>query len=299
MKKKPHHTHVVEEAHEEDQEEDGEEAENEEEGLSPVEEELEEDAMGSDEDDEAEEIEDDELKEAFAAGWKEKQKTAFARKNRGWKQTDNKENKGIDGQKSLDARKKVTTCSSCGKLGHWRRDSTCPNVQNGRDAPHKKAASVHFTYMVGGRWCSACGESLSTKANYCSNCGSVAEEEPPDARMSSGKRLTDFQECEDGGFDLAGEEEPEPFTYPVLRNQVLAAAMKAKYEYNWHKKNSYMLRQEPVPLAGAQRNHGSPEEGPRRHGYEAGRMEGVSALGARSSGSQAPVVPSKDKPNVF
>jgi hypothetical protein len=109
MKKKPHHTHVAEEAHEEDQEEGGEEAENEEEGLSPVEEELEEDAMESDEDDEAEEIEDDELKEAFAAGWKEnKQKTAFARKNRGWKQTDNKENKGIDGQKSLDARKKVT-----------------------------------------------------------------------------------------------------------------------------------------------------------------------------------------------
>ena len=38
------------------------------------------------------------------------------------------------------------------------------------------------------------------------------------------------------------------------------------------------------------------EEEARYHGYETGRMEGISAPGARSSGSQAPVAPSKDKP---
>ena len=112
-KKKPHHTHVAEEAHGDEAEERGDEEEQEEEGLSPVEEEdRADDAVASEEDDEADEMEDEELKEAFAAGWKAKQKTAFARKNRGWK-SDNKENKGHDGQKSLDARKKVTTCSSC------------------------------------------------------------------------------------------------------------------------------------------------------------------------------------------
>lgn len=189
---------------------------------------------------------------------------------------------------------------------------------------------MHFTYMVGGRWCPACGESLSTKANYCSNCGSVAEEEPPDARMSSGKRLTDFQECEDGGFYLVGEEEPEPFTYPVLRDQVLAAAkMKAKAKPSQKERVSLPAREVlaalpsmskeekrrlQLQLAQEEQLYAStrasaigwsteepwiPEEGPRHHGYEAGRMEGVSAMGARSSGSQAPVVPSKDKPKVF
>ena len=40
-------------------------------------------------------------------------------------------------------------------------------------------------------------------------------------------------------------------------------------------------------------------EGLQHHGYEAGRMEGVSVTGARGSGSQAPVAPSKDKSKVL
>ena len=96
-----------------------------------------------------EDVDEEELKEVFAAGWKAKQKTAEVRKSRGWKKPDQRGAKG--GSQSTDARKKVTTCASCGKVGHWKGDAECPNVQSGQDPPHqKKVNEVHFTFMVGG-----------------------------------------------------------------------------------------------------------------------------------------------------
>ena len=67
------------------------------------------------------EMEEGELKEAFAAGWKAKQKVADFKKQRGWKATDKKGEKGASST-TIDARKKATTCSSCGRQGHWRGD---------------------------------------------------------------------------------------------------------------------------------------------------------------------------------
>ena len=68
------------------------------------------------------EMEEGELKEDFAAGWKAKQKVADLKKNRGWKTTDKK---GECGQQTIDARKKATTSSS---ISHTRRPqwSTTP-----------------------------------------------------------------------------------------------------------------------------------------------------------------------------
>ena len=80
------------------------------------------------------EIDEEELKEVFAAGWKAKQKTSEVRKSRGWRPA--AKSGGQD--QSTDARKRVTTCSSCGLVGHWKGDAECPNVKSGQDPPHTR-----------------------------------------------------------------------------------------------------------------------------------------------------------------
>lgn len=146
VKKRMHGTHTADQ--EEVDAEASMEPEDEEDDELPPDPLEEEEMPDDDEDNETTdgELEDGELKEAFAAGWKAKQKVADIKKNRGWKQ-----NKKGDKGASIDARKKATTCSSCGKTGHWRGDPECANVINGRDQPHKKgkASTVHFTFMVG------------------------------------------------------------------------------------------------------------------------------------------------------
>lgn len=85
---------------------------------------------------EDDELETEELKEVFAAGWKAKQKMAEVRKHRGWKPAGGGKGQAEKGAgRSVDLKKKTSTCSSCGKLGHWKGDSCCPNVLSGRDQP--------------------------------------------------------------------------------------------------------------------------------------------------------------------
>ena len=100
-------------------------------------------------DEEVDEIDQQALQEAFAAGWKAKNKTAAAKQARGYK-GDGKPSKGKGKGKRPDSRnpedrKRNSTCASCGQRGHWRGDSVCPNVRSGKDPPHRKENSTHFT----------------------------------------------------------------------------------------------------------------------------------------------------------
>ena len=85
----------------------------------------------------------EELKEAWAAGWRAKDKIAEKRKGRSFRS-----DAGKPVRRGDDPRKKSTTCSSCGALGHWRGDPECPKVKSGEDKlfqPKPKLKhGVHF-----------------------------------------------------------------------------------------------------------------------------------------------------------
>ena len=104
--------------------------------------------------DEEEGWEDDgmDLREAYAAGWRAKQKSAEARKARGYSDGKSK-GKGKKGgrfveYRSKDQRKAKSKRASCKQTGHWHGDPECPNVKNGTDPPRedtpKSSTQVHF-----------------------------------------------------------------------------------------------------------------------------------------------------------
>ena len=105
----------------------------------------------AEEDDEAQEESDgevitaEELKEAWAAGWRAKDQVNEKRKGSNFR---NPALKSSFGREKPDARKQSTTCSSCGMKGHWKGDPECPKVKNGEDKPFtpkpKSAKKVHF-----------------------------------------------------------------------------------------------------------------------------------------------------------
>lgn len=83
-----------------------------------------------------------ELKEAWAAGWRAKDKVNEKKKGRNFR------NPSLKGGESQDQRKQSTTCSSCGMKGHWKGDPQCPKVKSGEDKPftpkNKYPKGVHF-----------------------------------------------------------------------------------------------------------------------------------------------------------
>ena len=137
-------------------EEGNEEEECEDEDLEREQEENEEDQEPEDEDqeegdgdEEEEAITAEELKEAWAAGWRAKDQVAEKRKSRNFRNPSlNRHGPRRDDQQP-DARKQATTCSSCGQKGHWKGDPQCPKVQSGEDKPfqpknQRATKGVHF-----------------------------------------------------------------------------------------------------------------------------------------------------------
>ena len=225
IKKRVHGAHVAEGLEDEGEEESPEAMEQE-----PHEEEKvgdqppdDEEAAEDDEDNRTSdgEMEEGELKEAFAAGWKAKQKVADFKKQRGWKATDKKGEKGASST-TIDARKKATTCSSCGRQGHWRGDPECVNVINGRDQPHhKKTSMVHFTYMVSSGdalQCPQCHWPVQESSKFCGECGCALH---PDQRMSG-------QSKRSGEDDEWEEVKDERFAFSVKKTSIVGAKPKAK-----------------------------------------------------------------------
>ena len=236
--KKQHGAHVAME--EEGEQDDGLEEERMEEDeeamdiLYEDEEQAAEDEEGEDEENDSLDAED--LKEVFAAGWRAKQKTAEVRKNRVWKTSSGGNEKGAGkGGRSVDLKKKSSTCSSCGKVGHWKGDSCCPSVLNGRDQPHvpsskKPAQTVHFTFMTNNDeeipppgHCPNCRWPVPLSQRFCRQCG---HPQLMDADMSQHKRLKEEVKTEeDEKWDMVDPPPvTPPFTFEVPRQTALAAA---------------------------------------------------------------------------
>ena len=116
---------------------------------------LEEEQVEGEGDDDEMELE-EELQEAFVAGWRAKQKTAALRLKRGYVAPKSRDSWGGSssdrpppGSRSFppnsdqkpDQRKASSHCADCGGLGHWRCDPECPKVASGEREPYTKKPS--------------------------------------------------------------------------------------------------------------------------------------------------------------
>ena len=221
-KRKLNHTHVADQPDQETLAE-AEEAEMEEEQLPECQERFGEDENEELEDEEFSdgELEEDELREVFTAGWRAKQKTAEIRKNRGWKSGGKSAGKGGGKGQTTDERKKVSRCSSCDQVGHWKGDPECPNVQSGKDPLHKKVNYVNFTFMVGGGvpspgTCPGCRWPVPEVAKFCQNCG---HPQARDERMAKSKRPS-----YDDKWNLVDSVEPRALNFEVSGRTARTAA---------------------------------------------------------------------------
>ena len=178
------------------------------------------------------ELADEELKEAYAAGWKAKAKMNEKKKSRGFSGGGNKPR--ATSQKpggSIEDMKRGSTCSSCGEKGHWKGDPQCSKVKAGIDPPHQRKQGVggtqkgvnyvNFTYAVTTKVegskrakaglkregpvpapeahsCPKCRWPTHLSAKFCSQCGHGLN---PDERMAEGKRGWTVVESSQSGED--------------------------------------------------------------------------------------------------
>ena len=95
----------------------------------------------------------DELREAYAAGWSAKAQSAEHRKGRGYRVPSKGKGKGKGGKsrppdtRTVDDRKRNSTCASCGQKGHWRGDPECPKVRSG-EVPERTPGADHGTLFA-------------------------------------------------------------------------------------------------------------------------------------------------------
>ena len=116
---------VEEDPFDEDDDEDFENEDPEMEALV-AEGEMPEEEEWSEEDEDLETMDEQALTEAFTAGWRAKQRTADARKSRGFKPKGKGAGKGGGDRRTPEDRKRNSTCASCGEKGPLERR---PGVQ--------------------------------------------------------------------------------------------------------------------------------------------------------------------------
>ena len=177
-----HTAHVADQPDEEAEENDDEDLEQEAvDGAmaEPEGEELEDENGGDAELHEGSDEELPDIYEAFQAGWRAKTKVNTKKKTRGFKQPGSTSSPSST-SKSLAAKKRHSTCASCGSVGHWKGDPECPNVRSGRDSLHRPGSAqganevnfVNYTFMVGSMVeCPGCGDFCAEGAAFCSTCG--------------------------------------------------------------------------------------------------------------------------------
>ena len=170
------------------------------------------------------------LREAYAAGWRAKQKSAEQRKARGYSGGKGKSSKGRGkGEtRSIDQRKKKSKCSSCGQTGHWHGDAQCPNVKSGQDPLRDPSAAA------------------SSSVNYNANEASPSsrrDEESGGARM----HRVNWTYVVDNGWDLLQDYDSEledsssDDTENDLRPVALAAAAKAESKSSGSRRRRYKV----------------------------------------------------------
>ena len=192
----------------------------------------------------------DDLQEAYAAGWRAKDKISEKKKGRSFHRVIR-----VGGGKrdEEDPRKKSTTCSSCGGLGHWKGDPQCPKVKSGEDPlfkpkpkgvrhgvhyvstpPQKdqvsgakptfvskdvKVHEINFAFMVGDPRDSKSRRPAAKEKNHvklkCSQC--TAEVKDTDrfcssCGMSLAARMVDAEKRHREAISLVSEDEDEGFT---------------------------------------------------------------------------------------
>ena len=80
----------------------------------------------------------EELREAYTAGWKAKARMNDKKKSRGWSAGPSQSTL----PPSVAQKKQASHCASCGQKGHWGGDPQCPNVLSGKDKPHVKKTGI-------------------------------------------------------------------------------------------------------------------------------------------------------------
>ncbi|CAL1135188.1 unnamed protein product [Cladocopium goreaui] len=218
--------------------------------------EIREEDVDEDEEDE-ESFQDDDLKEAWAAGWRAKSQQNEKKKYRGWKTTNRSSTGGTGNSISPDKKKINSTCSSCGERGHWRGDPQCKNVQTGKDKPHKKkegsgsgdgGGAVHFTYVVTttkkvkteveeektttqeepGRCTNPdCRGRLRTQDRFCPACGMRVAGDLSMREKRGWEVIKEDEEADQGSsagilevLSSGDEEQPPEFRYEISRSQL-------------------------------------------------------------------------------
>ena len=175
---------------------------------------------------------DEDLKEAYAAGWKAKAKMSERKKTRGFSGGGNRPKpSGPKSGTSIDDMKKSSTCSSCGEKGHWKGDPQCAKVKAGIDPLHQRKTGaaatskstnyVNFTFAVTTKTegskkqkagvksegpmavpemssCPKCRWPIHLAAKFCGQCGQALT---PDERMAEGKRGWTVVESSQSGED--------------------------------------------------------------------------------------------------
>lgn len=94
-----------------------------------------------------------ELRDAYAAGWKAKQKAAEKKKQRGHGPPGSAKGRGKKGggkqrppdNRSTEDRKRNSRCAACGQIGHWRSDPICPKQGGTGSAASSAASGANFT----------------------------------------------------------------------------------------------------------------------------------------------------------
>ena len=200
----------------------------------------------------------EELREAYAAGWRAKDKISERRKGRNFR---------MEAKRDDDPRKKTTTCSSCGGLGHWRGDPQCPKVKSGEDPPFKpkpkQKANVHvvtnnpgnqqstggmkvhevsFAFVVGDanekttpkptlQQCHQCSEVVRSTDKFCPACGvslAVVRMTDVSKRRATAPGVVDL--VEDDGWEQVQEEAQTGKVAVPARALAAATGRRAKEE---------------------------------------------------------------------
>ena len=193
--------------------------------------------------DEEETYEMEDLRDAYAAGWKAKQKAAEGKKARGYHDTKGKgggKGKGKKGgksrppdQRSVEDRKKRSKCSACGQYGHWHNDPECPRARSsasGAGSAGGGGSTTNFTGMASSETASQKESASGVKVSQV-NWTFMMRHDDDDDEFGGWERIRDY------GSEASLSESSSEYELPVGRGASAEpkAAGKSKYKVDVRK----------------------------------------------------------------